>query len=56
MPYINDDDGRDDWDGQDYTDWIDEMNCADYWYPNEVFDTSDDPTSEFTEEDNNDDE
>lgn len=38
MTHINDDEGRDDWDGQDYTDWIDELNCADYWYGEEMYD------------------
>jgi hypothetical protein len=47
------DENRDDWDGQDYTDWIDELHCADYWYPNEVFeefDPNDDPMCGFDEE------
>lgn len=56
MPCTDDNDGRDDWDGQDYTDWIDELNGADYWYGEEAYDPveydpNDDPMCGFDEGD-----
>ena len=49
------DENRDDWDGQDYIDWIDELHGADIWYPCEVFgdefDPNDDPMCGFDETD-----
>jgi len=53
------DENCDDWDGQDYTDWIDELNCADYWYGEEMYDPieydpNDDPMCGFDEGDTDD--